>query len=140
MVQGFRSLCSQFPRAASNSPLLAPTLDLLRDFALPAGETTVHLDRGYDSGVTRTELGRRGLLACISKRGAPAPLQATARWVVERTNAWHNSFKKLAWCTERRGAVLRFYLALVNTVIIVRRLIREAWKRYRWDTRPRRCP
>lgn len=128
------------PASRHDSPLLAPTLDLLRDFALPAGETTVHLDRGYDSGVTRTELGRRGLLACISKRGAPAPLQATARWVVERTNAWHNSFKKLAWCTERRGAVLRFYLALVNTVIIVRRLIREAWKRYRWDTRPRRCP
>jgi hypothetical protein len=21
------------------------------------------------------------------------------RWVVEGTNAWHNAFKKLAWCT-----------------------------------------
>jgi len=128
------------PANCHDSRLLAPTLDLLSAFALPAGETTVHLDRGYDTGVTRTELARRGLLDCISKRGAPAPIQATTRWVVERTNAWHNTFKKLSWCTERRGAVLRFYFALVNTIIIVRRLLREAWKRYRWDARPRRRP
>jgi hypothetical protein len=128
------------PAHRHDSRLLAPTLDLLGEFALPAGETTVHLDRGYDTGVTRSELDRRGLLACISKRGAPAPIQATTRWVVERTNAWNNSFKKLACCTERRGVVIRFYLALVNTIIIVRRLLRDAWKRYRWDTRPRRCP
>jgi hypothetical protein len=59
---------------------------------------------------------------------------------VERTNAWHNAFKKLAWCTERRGVVVRFYVALAKAIIIVRRLVREAWTRYRWDTRPKRCP
>lgn len=123
-----------------DSPLLASTLDTLADRALPPGETTVHLDRGYDSGKTRTELDRRGMAACIAKLGKPAPLRASSRWVVERTNAWHNAFKKLAWCTERRGAVIRFYVALANAIIIVRRLVREAWKRYRWDTRPRRCP
>jgi hypothetical protein len=101
----------------------------------------VYLDRGYDSLVTRAELHRRGLAACISKKGSPAPIQATTRWVVERTNAWHNAFRKLAWCTERRGVVvIRFYLASANTIIIVRQLVREAWKRYRWETRPRRCP
>jgi hypothetical protein len=73
-------------------------------------------------------------------RARPAPLRATSCWVVERTHAWHNAFKKLAWCTERRGLVIRFYLALANAIIIVRRLVREAWKRYRWDTRPKRCP
>ncbi len=72
--------------------------------------------------------------------GKPAPPRATSRWVVKRTNAWHNAFKKLAWCTERRGVVVRFSVALANAIIIVRRLVREAWKRYRWDTRPRRCP
>jgi transposase len=128
------------PANRHDSPLLAPTLDTLSAFALPAGETTVHLDRGYDSLITRAELDRRGLAACISTRGTQAPIQATIRWVVERTNAWHNAFRKLACCTERRGVVIRFYLALANTIIIVRRLVREAWKRYRWDTRPRRCP
>ena len=127
------------PANRHDSPLLAPTLDNLSAFVLPAGETTVHLDRGYDSLVTRTELARRGMAACISKRGTSAPIQATTRWVVERTNACHNAFRKLAWCTERRGVVIRFYLALATTIIIVRRLVREAWERC-WDTRPRRCP
>ncbi len=130
----------QAPANRNDSPLLASTLDTLADRALPPGETTVHLDRGYDSGKTRTELDRRGLASCIAKVGKPAPLRATSRWVVERTNAWHNAFKKLAWCTERRGVVIRFYVALANAIIIVRRLVREAWKRYRWDTRPRHCP
>ena len=130
----------QAPANRNDSPLLALTLDTLADRALPPGETTVHLDRGYDSGKIRTELDRRGMAACIAKVGKPAPLRASSRWVVERTNAWHNAFKKLAWCTERRGAVIRFYVALANAIIIVRRLVREAWKRYRWDTRPRRCP
>jgi IS5 family transposase len=93
---------------------------------------TLHLDRGYDTGKTREELARRGLNASISRRGQPAPLQATTRWVVERTNAWQNAFKKLLWCTERRAVVIRFYLNFVNAIIIVRRLIREGWRRYRW--------
>ncbi len=131
-------LCA--PANRNDSLLLAPTLDTLRSFALPPGETTVHLDRGYDSHLTRDQLERRGLLACIAQRGRPAPLRASTRWVVERTNSWHNAFKKLACCTERRGVVIGFYLALANAIIIVRRLLREAWKRYRWDTRPRRCP
>src|ERR1039457_4490369 len=130
----------QAPANRNDSPLLASTLDTLADRALPPGETTVHLDRGDDSGKTRAELDRRGLAPCIAKVGKPAPLRASSRWVVERTNAWHNAFKKLAWCTERRGVVVRFYVALANAIIIVRRLVREAWKRYRWDTRPKRCP
>jgi transposase len=121
-------------------PLLAPTLDTLGDLALAPWEMTVHLDRGYDTGKTREELERRGLHASVSRRGQPAPLQATTRWVVERTNAWQNAFKKLMWCTERRALVIRFYLSFVNAIIIVRRLIREGWRRYRWEGRPSRCP
>ena len=60
------------------------------------------------------------------------------RWVVERTNSWHNAFKKLACCTERRGVVIGFSLALANAILIVRRLVREAWNGYRGATRPRR--
>jgi hypothetical protein len=51
-----------------------------------------------------------------------------------------NAFGKLRWCTERCRRVLEFYLALAHAVIIVRRLIRRAWCRYRWVARPRRCP
>ena len=102
--------------------------------------TMVHLDRGYDSSLTRERLRNRGLLAEVSEKGKPAPLASTKRWVVERTNSWHNAHKKLAWCTERVGRVIDFWVAFSDVVIIVRRLIREGWKRYRWECRPSRQP
>jgi hypothetical protein len=75
----------------------------------------------------------RGLLTEISRKGKPAPLGTTKRWVVERTSSWHNAHNKLVWCTERRGRVVDFWVAFSEVVIIVRRLIREGWIRYRWE-------
>ena len=61
----------------------------------------------------------------ISTKGEP--LQTGDRWVVERTNAWHTrGFKKLLICTERRACVNDAFIALANSVIIIRRLIRQA--------------
>lgn len=101
---------------------------------------SAHLDRGYDSGTTRQKLQSRGLLEQISKKGQPAPLGATKRWVVERTNSWNNAHKKLVWCTERVDQVIDFWLAFSGVVITVSRLIRQAWAHYRWESRPRRRP
>jgi hypothetical protein len=100
------------------------------------GRVSVHLDRGYDSKATRERLEEeRGLRAEISQKGKPAPLQATQRWVVERTiYSWHNAHKKLAWCTERQGRVIAFWVAFSEVIIIVGRLIREAWSHYRWQS------
>jgi len=129
------------PANRHDSPLLGETLDgvLAAVGGLP-DEASVHLDRGYDSFVTRRLLEERGLLGVISEKGKPAPLKAGLRWVVERTNSWHNAHKKLVWCTERRGRVIDFWIAFSDAVIVVGRLVREAWKRYRWDTRPPRRP
>ena len=123
-----------------DSPLLGPTLDKLSRFGFDLPERiTVHLDAGYDSGKTRDLLKTLGCDHVISKSGEP--LQAGVRWVVERTNSWHNrGFKKLAICTERRGHVIDAFIALANAIIITRRLIAEAWSRYRWDNRPTRRP
>ena len=99
----------------------------------------MHLDAGYDSTKTRDLLGELGCHGVISRKGFP--LQAGARWVVERTNSWHNrGFKKLAICTERHARVIDAFIALANAVIITRRLIRIAWTTHRWDTRPTRRP
>lgn len=38
------------------------------------------------------------------------------------------------------GAVYDFWLAFSEVIIIVRRLIREGWSRYRWESRPPRRP
>jgi transposase len=129
------------PANRHDSPLLTETLDAVAEAlgGLPEG-SSIHLDRGYDSKATRERLEERGLLAEISRKGKPTPLVATRRWVVERTNSWHNAHKKLVWCTERRGKVIDFWIAFSDVVIVVRRFIREAWTRYRWETRPSRRP
>jgi len=123
-----------------DSPLLAPTLDVLRTLGGLPEAVSVHLDCGYDSNVTRRLLQERELAGVISEKGRPAPLGSTKRWVIERTNSWQNAHKKLLWCTERQGRVIDFWIAFSNAVIIVGRLIREAWSRYLWEGRPSRKP
>jgi hypothetical protein len=71
--------------------------------------------------------------------------EAFLRWAAQFPRVL-NPLTVLVWNTEktcfieRRGVVVRFDPALMNTVIIVRRVLREARKRYRWDARPRRYP
>jgi Transposase DDE domain len=128
------------PANRHDSPLLDETLDTLEVLGPLPEQMSVHLDRGYDSETTREKLKVRGLASTISEKGKPAPLQDAKRWVVERTNSWNNAHKKLVWCTERRGRVVDFWIAFSNVVVVVRRLIREAWTHYRWDSRPFRRP
>jgi transposase len=123
-----------------DSPLLGETLDTLEALGSLPEQMNVHLDRGYDSETTREKLWSRDFTPEISEKGKPVLLQMGKRWVVERTNSWHNAHKKLMWCTERRGRVIDFWIAFSEVVIVVRRLIREAWTRYRWEGRPRRRP
>jgi transposase len=129
------------PANRHDSSLLVSTLEhaCMSVGGLPEG-ASVHLDRGYDSELTRERLRERALSAEISRKGKRSPLGATKRWVVERTSSWHNAHKKLVWCTERRGRVVDFWVAFSEVVIIVRRLIREGWTRYRWEGRPSRRP
>jgi IS5 family transposase len=115
-----------------DSPLLAATLDKLGDLGPLPDEIRVHLDAGYDSQATRDELAARKMTGQIAHKGEKAPIQASQRWPVERTNAWHNAFNRLQRCYERREDVI--------DAITVRSLIRQAWTTYRWDSRPARRP
>ncbi|MCZ9880659.1 IS5 family transposase [Arthrobacter sp. B2a2-09] len=130
------------PANRHDSPLLRPTLEKLCRFGFHLPTTiTVHLDAGYDSRKTRELLAELGCTAEIATKGKPAPIQVGKRWVVERTNSWHNrGFRKLAICTERRTAVINALIGLANSIIVIRRIIREAWTTHRWDTRPNRRP
>ena len=128
------------PAHHRDSLLLTETLDTLKALGGLPERARIHLDRGYDSNGTRERLEDRDLIAQISEKGNPAPLSAMKRWVVERTNACHNAHKKLVWCTERRGRVIDFWVTFSDVVIIVRRLVRQAWSGYRWETRPSRRP
>lgn len=128
------------PANRHDSPLLDETLGTLKALGPLPERMSVHLDRGYDWQTTREKLKARGLASTISEKGKPAPLRVTKRWVVECTNSWNNAHKKLVWCTERRGRVIDFWTAFSTVIIVVRRLIQEAWTRYRWDGRPCRRP
>lgn len=123
-----------------DSVVFADTLDTLDELGPLPDSITVHLDAGYDSTATRNELANRGLTGQIACKGIKAPVQASQRWPVERTNAWHNAFNRLQRCYERRKIVINAYYDLADAIIIIRRLIRQAWTTHRWDTRPTRRP
>jgi transposase len=128
------------PANRRDDGLLAATLDTLEALGSLPDQPTVHLDAGYDYQPCRDELARRGMTGQIATRGLSVPIRVGGRWVVERAHAWLNAFGKLRWCTERRRACVEFYLALAMAVVVVRRLVRRAWTRYRWEGRPRRRP
>ena len=129
------------PANRHDSPLLAGALETgLGRFGFDTPRAHHHPPgSGYDSAATRRLLEVLGCDHVISRKGEP--LQAGARWLVERTNSWHNrGFKKLAVCTQRSTAVLQAYIALANTIILIRSLIRSSWTSHRWPTRPTRKP
>ncbi len=123
-----------------DSPLLAPTLNLLDDLGPLPDDITVHLDAGYDSDKTRAELTARNLHGRIALKGEKAPIQASQRWHVERAHAWQNAFHRLACCYECRATVINAFFDLADTIITVRSLLRRAWTTHRWGARPRRRP
>jgi hypothetical protein len=54
-------------------PLLASPLAGLERWSAGPAATTVHLDRGYDSGVSRSLLAEPGFTGEIARKGLPAP-------------------------------------------------------------------
>lgn len=128
------------PANRHDSPLLEETLYTMEIVGELPEHISVHLDRGYDSKLTRQRLKELGLGWEISGKGKPAPFWATNRWVVERTSSWSNAHKKLLWCTERVGRVIDFWLAFSGIIITVGRLVRSGWTHYRWEGRPCRRP
>jgi hypothetical protein len=119
-----------------DAPLLGPTLAGLDKLDGLPDDVTVHLDRGYDGRPTRALLDALGFDGAIARKGVPAPIQAGARWVVERTHQWMNGYGKLRRCTEKRQVVVDFYLFLAAALVVLRRLIQRARLRYRWASRP----
>ncbi len=90
------------PANRHDSPLLVPTLQAVRELGLLPEGASVHLDRGYDSSPTRQRLQGLGLVAEISRKGTPAPLNATRRWVIERTKTPGRT-PIGSWCGARSG-------------------------------------
>jgi transposase len=84
-------------------------------------------DKGCDFAETRQAAAARGYIVHTPLKGVDTPPphpdqhHPARRWVIERTNAWHNRFRKLRVRYEKDPAN---YLGLVHlaSVLIVYRL------------------
>jgi putative transposase len=111
------------PANRNDHLLLADTLDamILRP-SLRLGRPHLCLDRGYNDQNSRRVAARRGYIAHIRARGTAAPRRRNWRkrarhWVVERTHAWLNRYRRLLVRWERKvsnyQALLHFAFALI---------------------------
>ncbi len=62
----------------------------------------------------------------IARRGAPAPVQAGRRWVIERTHAWMSTFGRLRRCLDRHETIVTFYVCLAAAIVTTHCLITAA--------------
>jgi IS5 family transposase len=73
----------------------------------------LHADKGYDSKHNRQVLRKRGIIPRIARRRIESSEKlGKHRWVVERTLAWLNRFRRLKVRYERRADIHQAFLTL----------------------------
>lgn len=73
----------------------------------------LHADKGYDSIKNRRFLRRRRIIPRIARRRIDSSEKlGRHRWVVERTLAWLNRFRRLKVRYERRADIHQAFLTL----------------------------
>jgi IS5 family transposase len=91
-----------------DSTVLATLLDAVPPVRQPCGRPRkrphkLHADKGYAYRRCRLALRQRGIQARIARRGVDSSQRlGRHRWVVERTFAWLNRFRRLRVRYERR--------------------------------------
>jgi transposase len=73
----------------------------------------LHADKGYDYPRCRAACRQRGIVPRIARRGIDSSERlGRHRWVVERTLAWLNRFRRLTVRYERRADIHQAFLSL----------------------------
>ena len=85
------------------------------------------LDKAYHSKEVEQEIIKRGYIPHIRHRREEEKLfhrtHPARRWVVERTNSWHNRFRKLFTRYEKKDENYLCLVQLANSIIVYRRII-----------------
>ena len=84
------------------------------------------LDKAYHSKEVEQEIIKRGYIPHIRHRREEKLFHRkhpARRWVVERTNSWHNRFRKLFTRYEKKDENYFGLVELANSLIVYRRLI-----------------
>ena len=115
----------------NDSMMLAPTLDAVpgvraRHRGRPRRRPDkLHADKGYDHRRCRRECRARGIKPRIARRGVESSQKlGRHRWVVERTFAWLNQFRRLTVRYERRADLHLALITLACAVICLRQVRR----------------
>src|SRR5689334_23055756 len=98
--------------------MLAPTLDAVPPVRHGQGRPRrrsdkLHADKAYDHRGCRAECRQRSIMPRIARRGVDISERlGRYRWVVERTLAWLNRFRRLTIRYERREDIHEAFLQL----------------------------
>ena len=101
-----------------DSRMLEAAIDAVPPIAGPRGRPRfrpkkLHADKGYDYARCRAALRARGIIARIARRGQDSSQHlGRHRWVVERTLAWLNRFRRRRVRYERRADIHQAFLTL----------------------------
>lgn len=118
--------------AGANVPdqrLALETLDVLNGLRPQKVVKRVHhlcVDAGYDYDEVITGMLDRDYILHLKHRRAPQPeappekRHPARRWVVERTHAWHNKFRRVLVRWEKKVAHYYAMLDLASTLIVYR--------------------
>lgn len=117
----------------SEVKLLLPTIETIK---IPGNESKkpekVIGDKGYDSNKARQTLEDRGIEPIIParKNNKKATHQDGRklrryrnRWIVERTNAWLQNFRRLVVRYERRADIYTALVHMACALIVLRRVL-----------------
>jgi putative transposase len=93
----------------------------------PSYKQNLCLDKGYDFPEIQRESIKRRYIPHIRHRGEEKRLiktrHSTRRWVVERTNSWHNRFRKLLVRYEKKSENYLALVCLACCIVVYRRII-----------------
>ena len=111
--------------------MLAPTLDAIP--TIRSGRRgrprrrpgKLHADKGYDHQRCRRECRARGIRPRIARRGIDSSQRlGRHRWVVERTHAWLNRFRRLLVRYERRADIFLAFTTLGCALVCLNQIRR----------------
>ena len=115
---------------AHDSTLFEEMVDSIEPIRRPRGRPRkrpqkLHADKAYDAKWCRMALCKRGIKDRIARKGKETSERlGRHRWVVERTLAWLNRYRRLKVRYERRADVHQAFLEL-GCALICRNLLQR---------------
>ncbi len=103
----------------------AALVDAIPPIKRPSGQrrtrpAKLHADKAYDMPRCRTALTRRRIKVRIARKGVESRTRlGRHRWVVERTMAWFNQFRRLAIRYERRHDIHHAFVSLACSLVCI---------------------